>query len=64
MKKFVIAAVVLLAGCGSVPPIDLQLELEALGGLVKVNPAITIGDGKVGPTGVEVIIDEEKLNGQ
>lgn len=64
MKKFVIAAVFILAGCGSMPPIDLDLQLEALGGLVKVNPAVTVGDGKVGPTEVEVIIDEEKLNGQ
>ena len=50
-----------MTGCGSIPPTDLDVELELFGGLIKVNPAITIGDGKVGPTDVEVIIDEERL---
>jgi hypothetical protein len=61
MKLLLMGVALCLAGCGSIPPTDLDVELELFGGLIKVNPAITIGDGKVGPTDVEVIIDEERL---
>lgn len=62
MKPVLLGLLLVLAGCGSIPPTDMDVELELFGGLIKVNPAITIGDGKIGPTDVEVIIDEEKLS--
>ena len=61
MKKLLIALVFILAGCGSIPPTDLDVELELFGGLIKVNPAITIGDGEIGPTDVEIEIDKTVL---
>lgn len=60
MKKMLMLPLILLAaGCESLsmPPVDLDLEFSALGGLVQVRPQITIGDGEVGPTAIEVDID-------
>ena len=44
----------------SMEPVDLGLELEAFGGLFRVKPQISIGDGKVGPTAVEVEFSKQE----
>lgn len=54
MKKILtFVAVLLVAGCGHIPPVDVSAEVSALSGLIKVKPSFKIGDGKVGPTSVE-----------
>ena len=62
MKKTLVATlIILMSGCGTVQlePVDLALELEALGGLFRIKPELTIGDGQVGPTSVSVEVGEE-----
>ena len=51
-----------MSGCGtmSMEPVDLGLELEAFGGLFRVKPQVSIGDGKVGPTAVEVEFSKQE----
>jgi hypothetical protein len=41
-------------------PIDMGFEVSALGGLIKVKPEFSIGDGKVGPTSVAVEVAGEE----
>ena len=63
MKKTLAATlIILMSGCGtmSMEPVDLGLELEAFGGLFRVKPQISIGDGKVGPTAVEVEFSKQE----
>ena len=60
MKKIVLAASLFFTvGCETMQPVELDLQLEALGGLVKVKPRVVVGDGKVGPTNIEVEIQQE-----
>lgn len=63
MKKTLAATlIILMSGCGtmSMEPVDLGLELEAFGGLFRVKPQVSIGDGKVGPTAVEVEFSKQE----
>ena len=63
MKKTLAATIIILmSGCGtmSMEPVDLGLELEAFGGLFRVKPQVSIGDGKVGPTAVEVEFSKQE----
>ena len=62
MKKTLLATLLLLTSCGSIQmqPMDLGLQVEALGGLFKVKPQIYIGDGKVGPSAIEVQFDRKE----
>ncbi len=62
MKKTLLATLLLLTSCGSIQmqPMDLGLQVEALGGLFKVKPQISIGDGKVGPSAIEVQFDKKE----
>lgn len=63
MKKTLAATLlILVSGCGTIQmePVDLALELEAFGGLFRIKPQVTIGDGEVGPTAIEVEVGEEK----
>tara|TARA_R100001198_G_C5030285_1_gene96304 strand:+ start:115 stop:360 length:246 start_codon:yes stop_codon:yes gene_type:complete len=62
MKKTLLATLLLLTSCGSIQmqPMDLGLQVEALGGLFKVKPQISIGDGKVGPSAIEVQFDRKE----
>jgi len=61
MKKTLLATLLLLTGCGSIQmqPVDLGLQVEALGGLFKIKPQISVGDGKVGPSAIEVEFNKE-----
>ena len=67
MKKTLVATLFLLTSCGSIQmePIDLGLEVEALGGMFKVKPQIFVGDGKLGPSAIEIEVKktEEKDDG-
>ncbi len=51
----------MLPGCSglNLQPLDLKLKVEALDGLVSVEPEVVVGDGKIGPTSIE-IEDEKK----
>lgn len=62
MKKTLLATLLLLTSCGSIQmqPMDLGLQVEALGGMFKVKPQISIGDGKVGPSAIEVQFDKKE----
>jgi len=64
MKKTLVATLFLLTSCGSIQmqPVDLGLQVEALGGLFKIKPQISVGDGKVGPSAIEIEVNktEEK----
>ena len=62
MKKTLVATLFLLTSCGSIQmePIDLGLEVEALGGMFKVNPQISVGDGKLGPSAIEIEVKKTK----
>ena len=62
MKKTLLATLLLLTSCGSIQmqPMDLGLQVEALGGMFKVKPQISIGDGKVGPSAIEVQFDRKE----
>ena len=63
MKKTLAATIIILmSGCGtmSMEPVELGLELEAFGGLFRVKPQVSIGDGKVGPTAVEVEFSKQE----
>ena len=63
MKKTLAATIIILmSGCGtmSMEPVDLGLELEAFGGLFRVKPQVSIGDGKVGPTAVAVEFSKQE----
>ena len=63
MKKFAFVLLLLTGGCANMQPLDLGIELEALGGLIKVAPQITVGDGQIGPRSIDVEIDKEALRG-
>jgi len=55
MKKLTcILALLLVTSCETMQPVDMSFEVNALGGLIKVRPAFTIGDGHVGPTSLEI----------
>ena len=62
MRKTLVATLLLLTGCGSMQmqPVDLGLEVKALGGLFTIKPQISVGDGKVGPSAVEVEFKTEE----
>lgn len=62
MRKTLVATLLLLTGCGSMQmqPVDLGLEVKALGGLFTIKPQISVGDGKVGPSAVEVEFKQEE----
>ena len=65
MKKIIVlAAALLLTACETMQPVEMGLEISALGGLVKVAPKFTVGDGEVGPTSVDVEIAEAKPEGE
>jgi len=60
-KVLILAIFIALPGCASFPPVALDLKMDMLGGLISVAPAITIGDGKIGPTDVEIEINKGVL---
>ena len=64
MKKIICLTALLLGGCETMQPVEMGLEISALGGLVKVAPKFTVGDGEVGPTSVDVEIAEAKPEGE
>ncbi len=54
MKKIICLTALFLSGCETMQPVDMSFELNALGGLIKVKPAFTVGDGELGPTSLEI----------
>ena len=54
MKPLLLTFVLFLSGCETMQPVDMSFELNALGGLIKVKPAFTVGDGELGPTSLEI----------
>ena len=65
MDKYIIALIcIMLPGCSglNLQPLDLKLKVEALDGLVSVEPEVVVGDGKIGPTSIEIEVNEEVVN--
>lgn len=54
MKKIICLVALFLSGCETMQPVDMSFEVNALGGLIKVKPSFTVGDGQVGPTALEI----------
>jgi hypothetical protein len=62
MKKVAcIIFITLSSGCANMQPVDMSFEVNALGGLIKVKPSFTVGDGRVGPTSVQVETEESSM---